>query len=302
MKTRNLIVAFVGAMLAAPAGASAQGTQAREQIQRQFRATGEFLVTRGYRLTEDIHSNSLIEGDAEDVWINLRAGLDYAIVGVCDRDCVDLNIELFDFLDNIVDSDFELDKAPVVLVPAPSSGRYRVRISLARCNIDPCFFGLAVYGRNEMTVARPDARWLEQIYGQIEYAERTFAASGFTPVDRPKSGSLPQGQGEDLFLELAGGKSYALVGVCDADCSDVDLAVYDEWDEPVDADYKPDDLPVVIMRPARGGRFRVRIYMAACSTEPCYWGVGVFGKSDSDLRISGLIKTNQDGLRRTKTD
>ena len=66
--------------------------------------------------------------------------------------------------------------------------------------------------------------------------------------------------------------------MCDADCSDLDLEVFDSEANSIDSDYEPDDYPVAAIIPNLSTRFRIQVTMAACSVEPCQWGVGVFGR------------------------
>lgn len=39
-----------------------------------------------------------------------------------------------------------------------------------------------------------------------------------------------------------------------------------------------DDNAVVVVNPRSTGAYRVKVIMATCSTSPCFYGVGVFGK------------------------
>ena len=71
---------------------------------------------------------------------------------------------------------------------------------------------------------------------------------------------------------------YMILAACDEDCSDVDITVYDEDGDTVASDVSTDDVPVVRLSPKRDGQYRIEIKMYECSSEPCYWGFGVFNK------------------------
>ncbi len=46
--------------------------------------------------------------------------------------------------------------------------------------------------------------------------------------------------------------------------------------EAVDSDVAMDNYPVVQVEPARNGSYTLRVVMATCSVESCFFGVGVF--------------------------
>ena len=69
---------------------------------------------------------------------------------------------------------------------------------------------------------------------------------------------------------------YSFVGVCDNDCRDLDLELYDENGNLIDKDVQNDDMPEVIVRPKSTGTFKLKVVMENCSESYCYYGVGVF--------------------------
>jgi hypothetical protein len=68
------------------------------------------------------------------------------------------------------------------------------------------------------------------------------------------------------------------VGVCDNDCSDLDLVLYDADGDQVDSDVQTDDVPIVQVTPRETMRYRVKVLMPTCKTNPCWYGIGVYGK------------------------
>ncbi|HDN27604.1 MAG TPA: hypothetical protein ENG03_11015 [Thioploca sp.] len=91
--------------------------------------------------------------------------------------------------------------------------------------------------------------------------------------------SLRDDRSNMLTMSLSRGRSYAIVAVCDQDCRDIDLLVYNENDQLVGKDIKADDKPMVGISPRWSGDFRVQVKMISCSASPCYYGVGLFGKT-----------------------
>jgi hypothetical protein len=88
-------------------------------------------------------------------------------------------------------------------------------------------------------------------------------------------GPLPARPRKDVRRERRLGTDVAF---CDEDCSDIDLYLEDENGNEIDSNVSTDDVPIIECRPAWSGRFQIRVRMYECSVEPCYFGVGVFGR------------------------
>ena len=58
----------------------------------------------------------------------------------------------------------------------------------------------------------------------------------------------------------------------------MDLRLYDPDGDEIDSDVGDDDWPVVKVASARSGTYTIKVVMASCSTDPCYYGVGAFKK------------------------
>ncbi|MEW5928137.1 MAG: hypothetical protein AB1941_11680 [Gemmatimonadota bacterium] len=119
--------------------------------------------------------------------------------------------------------------------------------------------------------------WAKQVREQLDAILDEMNLSGFALTHDPFVGSLDDAESEDLTVELEAGTEYYLVGACDEDCSDVDLALYNRSGGLVGQDVEEDDYPVLHVEPARAGTYTIRATMAACSEEPCRYGVGVYG-------------------------
>ncbi len=90
--------------------------------------------------------------------------------------------------------------------------------------------------------------------------------------------SLDAGAHSDVNIALDVGKSYHFVGVCDGDCSDIDLSLRSPNGHVTDEDNLEDDHPMVAVSPSRGGTYVLRVTMVACSANPCRFGIGSFSK------------------------
>ena len=127
-------------------------------------------------------------------------------------------------------------------------------------------------------IAAQQSRWDTQVGDQMNRAGRILEAKGFSRNQEIRTGSLREGEGNEVTLTLNAGKTYALIGVCDNDCVDLDLHLYDASDNEVSSDTQTHDAPIVRVTPRETGTYRLKIVMTACKTSPCYFGVGVYGR------------------------
>ena len=75
---------------------------------------------------------------------------------------------------------------------------------------------------------------------------------------------------------LTAGSSYRIVGVCDNDCTDVDLTLEDSSRTVLASDVLNDDLPIITFAPSTSATYWIRPTMAVCNTNPCGYGIAVF--------------------------
>jgi hypothetical protein len=122
------------------------------------------------------------------------------------------------------------------------------------------------------------SRWRTQVNGQIENQAKSLSERGFHRTHDVYDGSLKNEESEYLTLALHAGRSYAILAVCDNDCTDLDLRIFGDDNREIDSDVEDDDYPVVVLSPATDGKFRLKVIMAKCSTSPCFYGVGVYAK------------------------
>lgn len=134
-----------------------------------------------------------------------------------------------------------------------------------------------------LLVAAPTAafanRYTDVVYQQLMDAAISLGIlSNHQVVDTPYVNTLDDNRSETISITLYSGHSYALLGVCDQDCQDLDLYLYDGYGNLIDSDTSSDDYPIVEVSPSRSGRFYVKTSMARCSESYCYYGVGLFGR------------------------
>ena len=82
-----------------------------------------------------------------------------------------------------------------------------------------------------------------------------------------------------VFLEA--GRQYLIVGVCDDDCSDLDLRLHDTVGRAVAAAEDGLPRPMIDFTPRRSGEHALRTSMVACSRAVCRYAVAVFAVEEA---------------------
>ncbi len=141
----------------------------------------------------------------------------------------------------------------------------------------PALLAAALAAATARTAAAQNT-YQQQIQSQITNHTQTLRQQGYNPERELITGSLNDDASEQMRLNLQGGTRYAIIGVCDNDCSDVDLRLWAPDGTKVDEDILTDDYPTLEFVAPVTGVYRLSVEMAVCRTNPCYWGVQVFSR------------------------
>jgi len=116
-------------------------------VRAQLGAIKGVAEAEGFSRAFDDHYDLLGSGASDDYTFELKAGREYFIAAVCDQDCSDLDLKLFDENDNVIEEDDQQDDAPIVRVAPLWSGRFRLNVTMYECSSAPCYYGISVLGR-----------------------------------------------------------------------------------------------------------------------------------------------------------
>ncbi|HEX6748333.1 MAG TPA: hypothetical protein VF092_13640 [Longimicrobium sp.] len=273
-----LALSLVG--VTAPARAQDQWEQ---QVTRLLDEASRIARNNGLSRTHQPYIGSLREGRNTSHTLQLNGGTRYQIIGVCDNDCSDFDLRLFDPRGNMVEEDVLTDDTPVLSITPRVSGTYTVRAIMTTCSDEPCRYGIGVYGSRGGAVSSNNNsgggdQWEAQVTRLLGEAARIATQNGLRRTHQPYIGSLREGANASHTIQLNGGTRYQIIGVCDNDCSDFDLRLFDPSGRMVSEDVLTDDTPVVSVTPRRTGTYTVRAIMTTCSDEPCRYGIGVYGR------------------------
>lgn len=287
---RVVVSALLGVTLIAST-AHAQD-QWERVVRNQLEQAGRISQDRGFRMDHDIFQGRLDDDATTDLTVNLDGGKSYVIVGVCDQDCTDVDLTIYNSNGDEVDSDLQTDDKPVLTFSAQRDGRYRIKVSMVRCSANPCRYGVGIWSKDGIDAGSSSAnnsnnssssssagdRWESVVRDQLNRAGTVATDRGYAMSHEIFMGRLDDDANESLNIPLDGGTQYILVGTCDQDCTDVDLTIYDPNGKEVDSDLETDDKPVLTLTAGSTGSYRVKVSMVACTANPCRYGVGVWAK------------------------
>lgn len=118
--------------------------------------------------------------------------------------------------------------------------------------------------------------WDAQVNTYLSDADEALSKMGFVRSHAIGSGALEARKNKRYNVQLDGRRRYAIVAVCDDDCSDIDLYLYDRFGDLKGRDIKNDDRPFVIIRPTVTTEYTVQVTMVSCSVGPCRFGVAIY--------------------------
>lgn len=108
---------------------------------------------------------------------------------------------------------------------------------------------------------------------------------GYRRVGEQESGNLTAGSASSFDRILMAPDRYTIVGMCDEQCRDIDLAVYDANEQLIEEDVLDDNLPFVSFDAEETGTYRIRMKMWDCTNDGgCAWRTQIYraGTEDSN--------------------
>jgi hypothetical protein len=289
MLYRNAVLALIVSSVAGSSPAWAlEAWEEQLQAQTRIKSGAEYasMESKGYRLLDVARTSLLNASASEMVPLNLPAGKDYVIMGVCDNDCSDLDLSLMRNGAE-VSTDTTSDDWPLVDISGGGDG-YQVNVKMYECSTSNCGYQLTVWQREAGSTpaasssgSSSESEWEQQLQAQTriksgaEYAN--MAAKGYSLMDVAQTALLAASGNENVSVSLAPGSEYIIMGVCDNDCSDLDLAVIKGGME-LSKDTTSDDWPLVDITPTGSSDYEIKVTMYECSTSNCGYQLTVWKK------------------------
>jgi hypothetical protein len=144
-----LLVAAVAALTSVPVGAQAQSSH-RDAVVQLLQDASRGASEHGFDEAPRVFDSRAVvgmlpRGGSVVLEASLRAGVRYTVVGVCDADCVDLDLRAHaPGGEAVLDEDVSTDDVPVLTFTATANGPHPVTVIMSECRTDLCYFGLKV--------------------------------------------------------------------------------------------------------------------------------------------------------------
>lgn len=117
--------------------------------------------------------------------------------------------------------------------------------------------------------------YADTVWDQLQSWYDDYNSDGYE-VENYVVGKLYEDDTDTWTFWLDGGVDYTIVGVCDEDCSDIDLTIIDDDGDVIDEDILEDNFPIVSVSPRRDAAYTIEVDMYECDVEPCYFGIAIF--------------------------
>jgi hypothetical protein len=259
--------------------------QAPEDMIREFAETAS-----GFTLVGEIELGSLQAGRQMTFPVELDGGDDYMMVGFCDGDCDDLDLVLLGSSGEELESDVLSDAQPILIYTPPNTDLFSIRVDMVSCSVEPCGYAVGVFqGEIGDEFGFPG----ETMEERMQIFRDGITSEGFAEASRPERGSVSQGQEIRFPVHLTEGLDYQFFGVCDNDCDDMNLHLFEPSGMEVMSDVLSDAVPMISFIAETTGEYRVAAVMVSCTLEPCGYEVVTFvageGVVPGGIVVSGTI-------------
>lgn len=85
---------------------------------------------------------------SHDFTVPMTAGKPYLVFGACDGDCSVVDLALLDSTGREIKKDTDSGDFPVLDYTPTAAGTYTVRVTMADCDLAPCYAGARVYEKS----------------------------------------------------------------------------------------------------------------------------------------------------------
>jgi hypothetical protein len=130
---------------------------------------------------------------------------------------------------------------------------------------------LAVSGIPQVVMGQ---RWERQVHERVQRTIAAVGASQRLPVVR-RSGMLNTDEAASFQTTLAEHTPYAIIAVCDDDCSRLQLTLLSPSGSDIAKERNSESLPTLQFTAATTAVYSIRVVMEGCRWNPCWYAVAV---------------------------
>ena len=116
-------------------------------------------------------------------------------------------------------------------------------------------------------------RWEQQVQGRLARAIDVLQTSRLPVVKR--SGMLNTDEAASFQTTLVQGTPYAILAVCDDDCSRLQLTLLSPSGSDIAKERNSESLPTLHFSAATTAVYGIRVVMEGCRWNPCWYAIAV---------------------------
>lgn len=187
--------------------------------------------------------DTIAEGQVEKFTLDVAASEELSILGVCDNNCGDLDIDVMDPNGSLVSQDHETDAYPFVSIGMGSgkgpavAGTYTIVVSAHACSAETCHFGLQHYAISQLPnpshFQEQVTSRLAEVRGQlIEVAsDRNVTVN---PKGEPTVSAINRDQYDEREIRVVKPGGTVVAFACDDDCEEMSVDILDRSGRRID--------------------------------------------------------------------
>jgi hypothetical protein len=117
-------------------------------------------------------------------------------------------------------------------------------------------------------------RWEQQVQSRLARAVDAVSTASRLPVVK-RSGMLNTDEGASFQTTLVQGVSYAIIAVCDDDCSRLQLTLLSPGGSDIAKERNSESLPTLRFTAQATTVYGIRVVMEGCRWNPCWYAIAV---------------------------
>lgn len=118
----------------------------------------------------------------------------------------------------------------------------------------------------------------DEVRLQLQIYKLAGLADGWMETHKEEFGIENHREVNSYNMNLKASTAYKLIAVCDKNCKDLDLVLFDENNREISRDASNDNMPIVEVTPRWTGKFNLKVVMYQCDQNPCFYGVTVLAR------------------------
>ena len=118
-----------------------------QEVNNQLQQAIQTAKEEGFQLSFPRNVAKLARGAEAPKTVLLYPNQEYTFVAVCDRNCERIKLRLKDKDGKNVMSNPNNDAVAVINYKPPSQERYQVTVSMEKCSVESCYFGLGIFAK-----------------------------------------------------------------------------------------------------------------------------------------------------------